>query len=139
MDHLAELRRQGFHQADDQPDPEGRVQFDSDLYRGTSDEVTIQVYAVDQQALQREIIPTLEAVLPQIDEMVAGLGEIDADLAQIILFRGRLGLHFWSRRINNEFTAVYAHSDDRWVFQGFGEIFVDDQVRVDLLPKCPIR
>lgn len=89
------------------------MQFDSDLYRGTPDEVTIQVYAVDQQALQREIIPTLEAVLPQIDEMVAGLGEIDADLAQIILFRGRLGLHFWSRRINNEFTAVYARSDDR--------------------------
>jgi len=126
MDYLAELRRQGFRQADDQPDPEGRVQFDSDLYRGTPDEITVQVYAVDQQALQREIIPTLEAVLPLIDEMVEGLGEIDADLAQIILFRGRLGLHFWSRRINNEFTAVYARSDDRWAFQGFGEIFVDD-------------
>ena len=96
------------------------MQFDSDLYRGTSDEVTIQVYAVDQQALQREVIPTLEAVLPQINEMVDGLGEIDADLAQIILFRERLGLHFWSRRINNEFTAVYAGSDERWLLQGFG-------------------
>lgn len=126
MDYLTELRRQGFKQADEHRDPEGRVQFDSDLYRGTSDEVTIQVYAADQQALQREIMPTLEDVLPLIDAMVEGLGEIDAHLAQIILFRGRLGLHFWSRRINNEFTAVYARSEDRWVFQGFGEVFADD-------------
>jgi hypothetical protein len=37
-------------------------------------------------------------VLPQIDEMVDALGEIDADLAQIILYRGRLGLHFVARR-----------------------------------------
>ncbi|MFH0131027.1 hypothetical protein ACGLHS_12515 [Variovorax sp. VaC1] len=125
MDYLAELRRQGFHQADDRRDSEGRVQFDSDLYCGTPDEVTVQVYASNQQVLEREFMPTLEALLPLIDEMVIGLGEINADLAQIILFRGRLGLHFWSRRINNEFTAVYARSGDRWVFQGFGEIFVD--------------
>lgn len=126
MDYLAELRHQGFHQADDQPDPDGRVQFDRDLYRGTPDELTIQVYAVDQDELQRTIMPTLEAVLPLIAEMVEGLGEIDADLAQIILFRDRLGLHFWSRRINNEFTAIYARGDGRWVFQGFGEIFASD-------------
>ncbi|HEX7863673.1 MAG TPA: hypothetical protein VF555_01925 [Variovorax sp.] len=42
MDYLAELRHQGFHQSDDQPDPEGRVQFDCDLYQGTPNEVTIQ-------------------------------------------------------------------------------------------------
>lgn len=119
MDYLSELRHQGFHQADNHRDSDGRVQFDCDLYRGTPDEVTIQVYAADQQALQFEVMPTLEALLPLIDE-------IDADLAQIILFRGRLGLHFWSRGINNEFTAVYAHSDERWIFQGFGEIFADD-------------
>lgn len=58
--------------------------------------------------------------------MLDALGEIDADLAQIILYRGRLGLHFWSRGVNNEFTAIYARSDDGWVFQGFGEIFADD-------------
>ncbi|RSZ30622.1 MULTISPECIES: hypothetical protein [unclassified Variovorax] len=126
MDYLSELRRQGFHQADDHRDSDGRVQFDCDLYRGTPNEVTIQVYAADRQALQFEVMPTLEVVLPLIDEMVDGLGEIDADLAQIILFRGRLGLHFWSRGINNEFTAVYARSDETWVFQGFGEIFADD-------------
>lgn len=101
------------------------MQFDCDLYRGTSNEVTIQVYAADQQGLQREVMPTLEALLPRIGEMVDGLGRIDADLAQIILFRGRLGLHFWSRGINNEFTAVYAWIDAGWVFQGFGEIFTD--------------
>lgn len=125
MDYFAELRRQGFKRADEHRDPEGHVQFDSDLYRGTSNEITVQVYAADQQALQREVMPTLEAVLPLIDEMVEGLGEIDADLSQIILFRGRLGLHFWSLRVNNEFTAVYARSEDRWVFQGFGEVFAD--------------
>ncbi|MGJ7530397.1 hypothetical protein [Variovorax sp. GB1P17] len=126
MDYLAELRHRGFSQAGDGHDPEGRVQFDCDLYAGTSSELTVQVYAADLQALQREVMPTLEAVLPLIDSMVEALGEIDADLAQIILFRGRLGLHFWSRGINNEFTAVYAHSDARWAFQGFGEIFSDD-------------
>ena len=123
MDYLSELRHQGFQQTDDSADSEGRIQFDSDLFHGTSNEVTVQVYAEDQDALQREVMPTLEAVLPQIDEMIAGLGELDADLAQIILFRERLGLHFWSRSINNEFTAIYARSEDRWVFQGFGEIF----------------
>lgn len=101
------------------------MQFDCDLFRGTPNEVTVQVYAADPQALEREVMPTLEAVLPMIDEMVDGLGEIDADLAQVILFHGRLGLHFWSRRINNEFTAIYAHGNGRWVFQGFGEIFTD--------------
>lgn len=125
MDYLAELRLQGFHQADDHRDDEGRVQFDCDLYRGTSDELTIQVYAVDQEALEREVMPTLEAVLPQIDEMVARLGEIDADLAQIILYRGRLGLHFWSRSVNNEFTGLHVRSGGQWVFQGFGDIFAD--------------
>lgn len=102
------------------------MQFDSDLYAGTSSELTVQVYAADLQALQREIMPTLEAVLPMIDNMVDALGEMDADLAQIILFRERLGLHFWSRGINNEFTAVYVRNDARWIFQGFGEIFSDD-------------
>jgi len=125
MDYLAELRLQGLHQVDDQPDFEGRMEFNSDLFRGTANEVTVQVYAVDQEALEREVMPTLEAVLPRVDEMVEALGEIDADLAQIILFRGRLGLHFWSRGVNNEFTAVYARSDEGWVFQQFGEIFAD--------------
>jgi hypothetical protein len=123
MDYLAELRHQGFHQADDQPDSEGRVEFNSDLFRGTANEVTVQAYAIDQEELEREVVPTLEAVLPRVDEIVDALGEIDADLAQIILYRGRLGLHFWSHGVNNEFTAVYARSDDGWGFQGFGEIF----------------
>jgi hypothetical protein len=123
MGYLAELRHQGFHQADDQPDSDGRVEFNSDLFRGTDSEVTVQVYAVDQEELDREVMPVLEALLPQVDEMVEALGEIDADLAQVILYRGRLGLHFWSRGVNNEFTAVYTHRDGRWVFQGFGEIF----------------
>lgn len=123
MDYLAELRHQGFHQADDQPDSEGRVEFNSDLFRGTANEVTVQVYAIDQEELEHEVMPTLEPVLPRVDEMVDALGEIDADLAQIILYRGRLGLHFWSRGVNNEFTAVYTRSDGRWIFQGFGEIF----------------
>ncbi|WP_426391931.1 hypothetical protein [Variovorax sp. R-27] len=126
MDYLAELRCQGFRQADDHADSEGRVEFNADLFRGTANEVTVQVYAVDQEELEREVIPTLEAVLPQVDEMVDALGAIDADLAQIILYRGRLGLHFWSRGVNNEFTAIYARSDDGWVFQEFGEIFADD-------------
>jgi hypothetical protein len=126
MDYLAELRHQGFDQADDQPDSEGRVEFNSDLFRGTANEVTVQVYAIDQEELERKVVPMLEAVLPQVDEMVDALGEIDADLAQIILYRGRLGLHFWSRGVNNEFTAIYARSDDGWVFQEFGEIFADD-------------
>lgn len=126
MDYLAELRIQGFHQADDTPDSEGRVEFNADLFRETPDELTVQVYAVDQQAIEREVMPVLEAVLPRIDEMVDALGEIDADLAQVILFRGRLGLHFWSRGVNNEFTAVYTRSDGRWVYQGFGDIFADD-------------
>lgn len=125
MDYLAELRLQGFHQADDHRDDESRVQFDCDLYRGTADELTIQVYAVDQETLEREVMPILEAVLPQIDEMVARLGEIDADLAQIILYRGRLGLHFWSRGVNNEFTGICTQSGDRWVFQGYGDIFAN--------------
>ncbi|BEP45056.1 hypothetical protein GmRootV15_56450 [Variovorax sp. V15] len=64
-------------------------------------------------------------MLPQIDEMVARLGEIDADLAQIILYRGRLGLHFWSRGVNNEFTGICTQSGDRWVFQGYGDIFAN--------------
>lgn len=55
--------------------------------------------------------------------MVDALGEIDADLAQVILYRGRLGLHFWSRGMNNEFTAVYAYNDGRWIFKWFGEVF----------------
>ncbi|RIX79628.1 hypothetical protein [Acidovorax cavernicola] len=126
MDYLAELRIQGFHQADDTPDSEGRVEFNADLFRGTPDEVTVQVYAVDQQAIEREVMPVLEAVLPRIDEMVDALGEIDADLAQVILFRGRLGLHFWSSGVNNEFTAVYTRGDGRWGWQGFGDIFADD-------------
>lgn len=70
-------------------------------------------------------MPALEAVLPQVDAMVAALGDIDADLAQVILYRGRLGLHFWSRGTNNEFTAVHAYHDGRWGFQGFGDIFGD--------------
>jgi hypothetical protein len=126
MDYLADLRCQGFRQADDHADSEGRVEFNADLFRGTANEVTVQVYAIDQEELERQVVPTLEAVLPQVDEMVDALGEIDADLAQIILYRGRLGLHFWSRGVNNEFTAVYARCDDGWVFQGFGEIFADD-------------
>lgn len=129
MDYLSELRRQGFQQTDDPRDSDGCVQFDSDLFGGTSNEITVQVYAADHAALEREVMPTLEAVLPLIDEMIDGLGELDADLAQIILFRGRLGLHFWSRGINNEFTAIHARSEDRWVFQGFGEIFTEGQSR----------
>lgn len=123
MDYLAELRHQGFHQADDQPDTDGRVEFNADLFRGTDSEVTVQVYAVDEEELDREVMPVLEALLPQVDEMVEALGEIDAGLAQIILYRGRLGLHFWSRGVNNEFTAVYARCEGRWDFQGFGDIF----------------
>jgi len=123
MDYLAELRHQGFHQADDQPDADGRVEFNADLFRGTTDELTVQVYAIDQEELDREVRPVIEAVLPQVDEMVEALGEIDADLAQVILYRGRLGLHFWSRGINNEFTAVYARIEGQWVFQEFGDIF----------------
>lgn len=123
MDYLAELRCQGFHQADDQPDTDGRVEFNADLLRGTPNEVTVQAYAVDQEELEREVMPVLEAVLPQVDELVDALGEIDADLAQVILYQGRLGLHFWSRGVNNEFTAVYARIEGQWVFQGFGEIF----------------
>lgn len=123
MDHLTELRHQGFLQAEDLPDSEGLLEFNADLFRGTANEVTVQVYAVDQEELDREVIPVLEALLPQVDEMVEALGEIDANLAQVILYRGRLGLHFWSRGVNNEFTAVYARVDGRWDFQGFGEIF----------------
>ena len=123
MDYLSELRHQGFHQADDQPDAEGRVEFNADLFQGKANEVTIQVYAVDQEALEREVMPVLEAMLPQVEVMVDALGEIDAKLAQIILYQGRLGLHFWSRGANNEFTAVYAQTGDGWIFQGFGEIF----------------
>jgi len=123
MDYLAELGNQGFHQADDQPDSDGRVEFNSDLFRGTAGELTVQVYAINQEELDREVVPVLQAVLPQVAAMVDALGEIDADLAQVILYRGRLGLHFWSRGVNNEFTAVYTHRDGRWVFRGFGEIF----------------
>jgi fumarate hydratase class II len=123
MDYLAELRCHGFRQADDHADSEGRVEFNADLFRGTANEVTVQVYAIDQEELEREIMPTLEAVLPQVAAMVDALGEIDADLAQVILYRGRLGLHVWSRGVNNEFTAVYAHIKGRWIFQRFGEIF----------------
>jgi len=126
MDYLAELGNQGFHQADDQPDSDGRVEFNSDLFRGTASELTVQVYAIDQEELDREVVPVLEALLPQVDEMVEALGEIDAHLAQVILYRGRLGLHFWSRGVNNEFTAVYSRDDGRWIFQGFGEIFGED-------------
>lgn len=123
MDYLTELRHQGFYQADEQPNSDGRVEFASDLFGGTANEVTVQVYAVDQEGLEREVMPVLEAVLPHVDEMVDALGEIDADLAQVILYRGRLGLHFWSRGVNNEFTAVYAQTGGGWVSQGFGEIF----------------
>ncbi|WP_432725861.1 hypothetical protein [Variovorax sp. W6] len=126
MDYLAELRHQGFHQADDQPDFDGRVEFNADLFRGTVNEVTVQVYAVDQEELDRNVMPMIEAVLPQVEAMVEALGEIDADLAQVILYRGRFGLHFWSRGTNNEFTAVYVRSDGRWVLKGFGEIFAED-------------
>jgi len=123
MDDLAGLRFQGFHQADGQPDTDRSVEFNADLFRGTANELTVQVYAIDQEELDREVRPVIEAVLPQVDEMVEALGEIDAKLAQVILYRGRLGLHFWSRGVNNEFTAVYARVDGRWDFQGFGEIF----------------
>lgn len=123
MDYLSELRHQGFHQADDQPDAEGRVEFNADLFQGKANEVTVQVYAVDQEALERKVMPVLEALLPKVTLMVDALGEIDADLAQIILYQGRLGLHFWSRGVNNEFTAVYAQTDHGWIFQGFGDIF----------------
>lgn len=77
------------------------------------------------KSLPREVMSTLEAVLPQIDALGSGLGEIDAELTLIIHFHGRLGLHFWSRHINNEFTAVYSRHDGCRVFQGFGEIFSD--------------
>lgn len=81
--------------------------------------------AFDQAKLQREVMPTVEPVLPQIEELVGGLGEIDTDPAEIILFHGRLGLDFWFHRINNEFTAGYAQADDGRVLQGFGEIFAE--------------
>lgn len=123
MDYLAELRQQGFHPADDEPDSEGRREFNADLFRGSENEVTVQVYAVDREELERAVMPTLEAVLPHVDAMVDALGEIDADLAQVILYRGRLGLHFWSRGVNNEFTAVYTHNDGHWDFQAFEDIF----------------
>jgi hypothetical protein len=71
MDYLTELRQQGFHQTDGKPDSAGRVEFNSDLFRGTDSEVTVQVYAVDQEELEREVMPTLEALLPWNIELIA--------------------------------------------------------------------
>lgn len=35
------------------------MEFNSALFRGTANEVTVQAYAVDQAELEREVTPTL--------------------------------------------------------------------------------
>lgn len=67
MNCLAGLRYQGFHQADGQPDTDRSVEFNANLFRGTTSELTVQVYSVDQEELDCERIPMLGAVLPQVD------------------------------------------------------------------------
>ncbi|MFL9668214.1 MULTISPECIES: hypothetical protein [unclassified Variovorax] len=47
------------------------MEFNSDLFRGTDSEVTVQVYAVDQEELEREVMPTLEALLPWNIDLIA--------------------------------------------------------------------
>lgn len=41
----------------------------------------------------------------------------------MILYRGKAGLHFWSRGMNNEFTAIYLPRGDAWDFVSFGDVF----------------
>lgn len=123
MDHVGELRRAAFVRASDLAAADGTFEFDAVLCPGAEDELTVQVYAPDESAVVDSFVPVLERLLPRIDDMIAGLGPLDADLAQVILYRGKVGLHFWSRGMNNEFTAIYLPRGDVWDFDSFGDVF----------------
>lgn len=123
MDRVAELRRVSFARESDLADADGNVEFAGVLFAGGPDELTVQISASDERAVVETFLPLLERLLPHLDEMIAGLGALDADLIQVILHRGAVGLHFWSRGVNNEFTAIYVPRGAGWQFDSFGDIF----------------
>lgn len=86
------------------------------------DEIEVQLYAADEAELRARAVPGLTALLPSVPAIVAGLGDLDADLASIILWRERLGLHFWSRSVNNEFTAIFTREPPH-EFLRYGDVF----------------
>jgi|GEM_PF-1124274 len=120
MDYLAEFGRRGFEGTESLPTL-GLVEFSSDLFPGDATELGLEVYAPDRTVLEQRVQPVLEDALAQLDSLAGGLGDLDADLTKVVLWGERLGLHFWSRGTNNEFTAVFVR-DPLWRFIGYGDV-----------------
>jgi hypothetical protein len=121
--YLDELRRRTFDAGDEAPG--GLIEYTCELFPGEDREFAIQCYATDAAALERDVAPVVEQVLGRLDALLAVPAVTDADLAQVILWNGRLGLHYWSRGVNNEFTAVFEPDGDGWRYRGFGDVFDD--------------
>ncbi|TCM61816.1 hypothetical protein EC844_12734 [Acinetobacter calcoaceticus] len=121
MDYYTEFYQRGFEHLISLPE-QGLIEFSADLFAGTPAEVGILVYATDQAHLKTQMMPRLEQALTEIDRLVLGLGNLQADLAQIYLYQQRLGLHFYSHEINNEFTAIFKYQQ-QWQFVGYGDVF----------------
>ncbi|WP_104092507.1 hypothetical protein [Arthrobacter sp. GMC3] len=105
---------------------EGLVEYECDLFPGTADELGVCVYAATAQELEHHVMPLLVSTLNRLDDLLTRLPGHDADLAVVTLWKGRLGLTFWERSINNEFVAIFVPTDSAgagWQFIGFGDLF----------------
>lgn len=105
---------------------DGLIEFEFDLFRGTPHELAVCAYSPSTETMVRDVLPVLVGVLKQLDAMVKQIPTVDADLAVVTLWKGRIGLTFWERGVNNEFVAMFAikpHDSNNWFFTGFGDLF----------------
>ncbi|MFZ4842968.1 hypothetical protein [Mycetocola saprophilus] len=123
MDWTGELRRRMFL---DTGEGDGELtEYNCVLFPGEEHELTIQAYAPGLEELSRFVLPEVREFLDGLDALIKNRDELDADLAQVIHYRGRVGLVWWSRGMNNEFVGIYRPDPAGWRFLGFGDIFED--------------
>ena len=118
---LSEFMRQALQQSDDLG---LRYQeYHCTLFARSVRELEIQLYAEAAHQLDEEVIPLLRQLLTEIDEKQFQVHRNDADLAIILLRGDRLGLHYWSIGMNNEFTMLFDRSQEVWTAIGPGKFF----------------
>ncbi|RLP75569.1 hypothetical protein D9V32_08835 [Mycetocola tolaasinivorans] len=121
MDWTGELRRRTLI---DTGEGDGELtEYNCVLFPGEENELTIQAYAPSLDELSRFVLPEIRDFLAGLDELTAHRDELDADPAQVIHYRGRVGIVWWSRQMNNEFVACYGRENDDWRFLGYDDIF----------------
>ncbi|MEZ3157058.1 hypothetical protein AB1K56_09035 [Microbacterium sp. BWR-S6Y] len=124
VDYAVELRNVAFGSGG--LTDNGLIEFEADLFRGTTDELGICAYAASAAELTHEVLPILQNALRQLEHLKAAVPDDDADLAIVTLYEGRLGLTFWERTVNNEFVAIFSPDSTTltgWRYDGLGDLF----------------